>query len=242
MDLTLVWKTVLIGIVEGLTEFLPVSSTGHIILAEEVLHFEGPPGKVFDIVIQLGAILAVVLHYRDLLSQRVRGLFLGKREAIDAAFRKAQNDGMMWTAPSFEALLTLMQKVGIEPSNVTRARLTEIWVEGESVLAVAGPDHHLRVGTWHAEIGLSGEQAAVFVLLIVDEATRSRLRGRSPDPEYRTHSIRTSLGARESTFRKYKSDTFYRYATVPACFSTPPLQCPITARDTPPTTMPARSC
>src|SRR5437899_8150587 len=62
----------------------------------------------------------------------------------DAAFRKAQNDGMMWTAPSFEALLTLMQKVGIEPSNVTRARLTEIWVEGESVLAVAGPDHLSR--------------------------------------------------------------------------------------------------
>jgi len=64
MDLTLIWKTVLIGVVEGLTEFLPVSSTGHIILAEEVLHFEGPPGKVFDIVIQLGAILAVCVLYR----------------------------------------------------------------------------------------------------------------------------------------------------------------------------------
>ena len=51
MDLTLIWKTVLIGVVEGLTEFLPVSSTGHIILAEEVLHFQGPPGKVFEIVI-----------------------------------------------------------------------------------------------------------------------------------------------------------------------------------------------
>jgi undecaprenyl-diphosphatase len=64
MDLTLIWKTVLIGLVEGITEFLPVSSTGHIILAEEVLHFEGPPGKVFEIVIQLGAILAVVVLYR----------------------------------------------------------------------------------------------------------------------------------------------------------------------------------
>ena len=64
MDLALIWKTVLIGLVEGITEFLPVSSTGHIILAEEVLHFEGPPGKVFEIVIQLGAILAVCVLYR----------------------------------------------------------------------------------------------------------------------------------------------------------------------------------
>ena len=63
MDATLIWKTVLIGVVEGLTEFLPVSSTGHIILAESVLGFEGPPGKVFEIVIQLGAILAICLLY-----------------------------------------------------------------------------------------------------------------------------------------------------------------------------------
>lgn len=64
MDLMLIWKTLLIGVVEGFTEFLPVSSTGHIILAEVVLHFEGPPGKVFDIVIQLGAILAICVLYR----------------------------------------------------------------------------------------------------------------------------------------------------------------------------------
>src|SRR6267154_1903037 len=78
MDLTLVWKTVLIGIVEGLTEFLPVSSTGHIILAEEVLHFEGPPGKVFDIVIHLGAILAVCFLYRIKIWSTVVGVL--KRE------------------------------------------------------------------------------------------------------------------------------------------------------------------
>jgi undecaprenyl-diphosphatase len=64
MDLALLLKTIVIGIVEGLTEFLPISSTGHIILAEQLLHFEGPAGKVFEIVIQLGAILAVcVLYY-----------------------------------------------------------------------------------------------------------------------------------------------------------------------------------
>ena len=63
MDLVLLLKTVVIGLVEGITEFLPVSSTGHILLAEQVLHFEGPQGKVFEIVIQFGAILAICLLY-----------------------------------------------------------------------------------------------------------------------------------------------------------------------------------
>ena len=87
MDLTLIWKTVLIGVVEGLTEFLPVSSTGHIILAEEVLHFEGPPGKVFDIVIQLGAILAVCVLYRVKIWSTVTGVV--QREARALRFATA---------------------------------------------------------------------------------------------------------------------------------------------------------
>src|SRR6476659_1270276 len=51
------------GIVEGLTEFLPISSTGHLILAGALLHFDDEKAKVFDIAIQTGAILAVILVY-----------------------------------------------------------------------------------------------------------------------------------------------------------------------------------
>lgn len=56
-------NAVILGLVEGLTEFLPISSTGHLLLMAEILKFQGPPGHVFEIVIQLGAILAVVAVY-----------------------------------------------------------------------------------------------------------------------------------------------------------------------------------
>lgn len=63
MTLTELAEALLLGIVEGLTEFIPVSSTGHLILVGELLGFEGPPGFVFEVVIQLGAVLAVCLVY-----------------------------------------------------------------------------------------------------------------------------------------------------------------------------------
>ncbi|MBS2020577.1 MAG: undecaprenyl-diphosphate phosphatase [Deltaproteobacteria bacterium] len=73
----------ILGIVEGITEYLPISSTGHLILASRLLGLEGEGADAFDVVIQLGAILAVVVHYRTLLWERTTGLFAKKPESIN---------------------------------------------------------------------------------------------------------------------------------------------------------------
>jgi undecaprenyl-diphosphatase len=75
MDLYTLVMAAILGLVEGVTEFLPISSTGHLILVEDLLGFEGPPGKFFEIVIQLGAILAVVCIYRVKLWHTALGMF-----------------------------------------------------------------------------------------------------------------------------------------------------------------------
>jgi undecaprenyl-diphosphatase len=64
----------ILGVVEGLTEFLPVSSTGHLIVAGSLLNYTGDQAKMFEIVIQAGAILAVCWEFRARLLMVLRGL------------------------------------------------------------------------------------------------------------------------------------------------------------------------
>lgn len=74
MELPLLIKALILGIVEGLTEFLPVSSTGHLILAGDLLSFNDDKAKLFTIVIQVGAILAICWEYRRKIGSVFAGL------------------------------------------------------------------------------------------------------------------------------------------------------------------------
>ena len=83
MDLVLLVKAALMGVVEGLTEFLPISSTGHLILAAALLDMPGEKTKLFEVVIQTGAILAIVSLYLPKLLSTLGGL---PREAVAQRF------------------------------------------------------------------------------------------------------------------------------------------------------------
>src|SRR4030065_373922 len=68
-----IFKAAIMGVVEGITEFLPISSTGHLILAGDMLGFTSSTTKTFEVFIQLGAILAVVWMYRERVLMSIRG-------------------------------------------------------------------------------------------------------------------------------------------------------------------------
>lgn len=81
MDIILLLKAAILGIVEGLTEFLPISSTGHLIVVGSLLDFNDERGKLFEIVIQSAAILAVMWEYRAKISSVWGGLQRGEAAA-----------------------------------------------------------------------------------------------------------------------------------------------------------------
>src|SRR5487761_2127593 len=84
MDIILLLKATILGIVEGLTEFLPISSTGHLIVVGSLLDFNDERGKLFEIVIQSAAILAVMWEYRAKLATVTGGLL--RQEVVAQRF------------------------------------------------------------------------------------------------------------------------------------------------------------
>jgi undecaprenyl-diphosphatase len=147
----------LLGFVEGVTEYLPVSSTGHLILVGHWLGSEGEGYKSFEIVIQLGAILAVLIHYRALLAERGKGLFMGSREAINLfgalllaflptalaglMFRKAIRERLFGPLPVAAALIV----GGVVMIIVERVRARH-QVQGQTGLEHINPARALLIG------------------------------------------------------------------------------------------------
>lgn len=104
-------EALLLGILEGLTEFLPVSSTGHLVLLGRGLGHEDDAAKSLSIVIQLGAVVAVIVYYRALLADLVRGLLRRDPEkvrlaiALGVAFVPAAAVGLLFGSKIKEHLL-----------------------------------------------------------------------------------------------------------------------------------------
>ncbi|SFG36537.1 undecaprenyl-diphosphatase [Duganella sp. CF458] len=79
MDIVLALKALIMGLVEGFTEFLPISSTGHLVLAGSLLNFTGEKAKVFEIAIQGGAMVAVIWEYHKKIGEVLLGMFSDAR-------------------------------------------------------------------------------------------------------------------------------------------------------------------
>ncbi|MEP7097562.1 MAG: undecaprenyl-diphosphate phosphatase [Dokdonella sp.] len=148
--------TILLGIIEGITEFLPISSTGHLLIAE---HWLGARSDVFNVVIQAGAILAVALIYRERLWQLVTGF--AKPENSDYALKLSV--AFLITAVLGFAVTRMGFKL---PERITPIAWALIiggfWMLGAEWLAAKQPDR--TAITWRVAIlvGLAQVVAAIF--------------------------------------------------------------------------------
>ena len=144
----LLLKAAVMGVVEGLTEFLPISSTGHLILAGALLGFYDEKAKVFDIAIQTGAILAVIIVYWEKISSTVLALptqRLARRFALNVliAFVPAVLLGLLFG----KAIKAHLFTPTVVASTFIIGGIIILWVEGwgRKLLHEGHPDDHSRI-------------------------------------------------------------------------------------------------
>ena len=148
MDWMLLLKAAVMGLVEGLTEFLPISSTGHLILAGALLGFDDEKAKVFDIAIQTGAILAVVIVYWEKIKSTVSAMptqRLARRFALNVliAFLPAVVLGLLFG----KAIKAHLFTPSVVASTFIIGGFIILWVEGWGRQRPEGehPDDHARI-------------------------------------------------------------------------------------------------
>jgi undecaprenyl-diphosphatase len=148
LDIALLIKAAIMGVVEGLTEFLPISSTGHLILAGALLGFDDEKAKVFDIAIQTGAILAVVIVYWEKIASTVVALptqRLARRFVLNVliAFVPAVILGLLFG----KAIKAHLFTPTVVASSFIIGGFIILWVEGwgRKPLHDGHPDDHARI-------------------------------------------------------------------------------------------------
>jgi len=148
VDFMLLLKAAVMGIVEGLTEFLPISSTGHLILAGALLGFDDEKAKVFDIAIQTGAMFAVVLVFWEKISSTVMALpsqRMARRFALNVliAFLPAVLLGLLFG----KAIKAHLFTPTVVATTFILGGLVILWVErwGRAPLHDGHPDDHVQI-------------------------------------------------------------------------------------------------
>jgi undecaprenyl-diphosphatase len=158
-------KAALLGIVEGLTEFLPISSTGHLILASSMLGFEGEKAKMFTVAIQTGAMLAVIWYFRVRIAETITGVLSEPRARrfaanVCVAFVPAAVLGVMFAAAIKEHLF---RPVPVAIAFIAGG-LIILWVErGRSRMQTEPSVHHVDALTLADAVKLGIAQAFALI-------------------------------------------------------------------------------
>jgi undecaprenyl-diphosphatase len=163
------WKAFFLGIVEGITEFLPISSTGHLILFGNWISFESNEAKVFEVVIQLGSILAVVWIFRHRLFQMVRGTL--RLEPVEVAFTRNLLIAFLPSAIIgllfIKAIKALFFHPGVVVVTLVLGGLIMLWVErrrpANSAQAPADQVQTLEKITWKQALIVGCAQCLAMV-------------------------------------------------------------------------------
>jgi len=163
------WKAFFLGIVEGITEFLPISSTGHLILFGDWINFESNEAKVFEVVIQLGSILAVVWIFRNRLFQMIRGTL--RLEPVEVAFTRNLLIAFLPSAIVgllfIKAIKALFFHPGVVVVTLVLGGLIMLWVErkrpASSADASSSQVHTLEKITWKQALVVGLAQCLAMV-------------------------------------------------------------------------------
>lgn len=158
-------KALLLGIVEGATEFLPISSTGHLILVGAWIDFQSTESKVFEVVIQLGAILAVVWIFRARVWQLLSGAY--KRDTVELALMRniaiAFLPAAVIGAIFISSIKALFFHPGVVVVTLVIGGLIMLWVERPNALKKAPTALSLETISWKQALAVGCAQCLAMI-------------------------------------------------------------------------------